>query len=202
MEQRVNFFSDLNRPVRDWMGLPFLAGLLVVVALFYGAVIVAQVLQQRSLQNELTETNEKYLDVKKNYDKLVSVQQKSIDKEIYIRRINALTAELSVTNSIVHVLMKNKQHNKGGFSSPLKALASHSEKGLWLQRIQIKGDDFMMAGSVKKPESLPAYLEKLKAEPYFEGKEFESLEIKKDPVRPKAVYQFILRSTYSDEVAP
>lgn len=199
MEQRVNFFTDLNRPVRDWLNLSFIASLLLAVLLFYSAIIAAQILQQRSLQNQLAEVRNKFSDVRNNYNKLASVQQKHVDKNVYIRRIDALTEDLSIKNSIVQALRQIQQDHTQGFVEPLKALASHPEKGLWLQRIKIRGSDLLMAGFVHQPKSLPVYLEKLKTERYFSGKTFKALEIKKGSDQPERAYRFLMRTSLDKE---
>lgn len=198
MDQRVNFFSSLDRPARDWLNLPLVAALSLAVIIVYAGVASMQLLKQRSLHRALADYNSELNDVRTNFNELVSVQQKGLDKNTYAKRINALSADLSVKNSVSKVLRNNQLENKKGFVEPLKALASHPVKGLWFKRIQIRDQEMVLIGQVQRPESFPIYLEKLKAETYFSGKQFKSMKLQQDTSQAW-VYNFVLRTSLDDE---
>lgn len=64
-----------------------------------------------------------------------------------------------------------------GAAAALDALASASLEGVWLERVEIHDMQLSVQGYARNPAQLPAYLERLQAQPSFAGQRFVSFEL-------------------------
>jgi Tfp pilus assembly protein PilN len=90
-------------------------------------------------------------------------------------------AELEVKSlqQISKVLGEGDFGNTKGYSSYLSAFARQITGGIWLTgfNIQGAGGEIAIQGSALRPELVPAYLSRLKAEPIMQGASFAALEM-------------------------
>lgn len=90
-------------------------------------------------------------------------------------------AELEVKSlkQISAVLVRGDFGNTNGYSGYMSAFARQITNGIWLTgfAIQGAGGDVSIQGSALRPESVPAYLLRLKGEPVMQGASFAALEM-------------------------
>jgi Tfp pilus assembly protein PilN len=100
-------------------------------------------------------------------------------------------AELEVKSlqQISKVLGEGGIGNTAGYSNYLSAFARQITGGIWLTgfTIQGAGSDISIQGSALRPESVPAYLGRLRSEPVMQGASFATLEMQlPKPVEDKS----------------
>jgi len=68
-----------------------------------------------------------------------------------------------------------------GYSGPLRALARRAMDGVWLTRIEFaeSGGELSLTGRASRPELVPAYLERLRAEEALRDNTFSRLEVRR-----------------------
>lgn len=102
------------------------------------------------------------------------------------RRSQLLEAEIKTTEArlrqyreAVEALKSGNFGNTRGYSEHLRALARQSVSGLWLTGFSIEGagSGIALDGRALRAELVPAYLQKLNAEPVMQGLSFSGLEI-------------------------
>jgi len=88
-----------------------------------------------------------------------------------------LFARRNMISTLDRVVVKEAE----GFSHSLVALARQKEEGLWLNSIYLGGTNqsMVLEGITTKAELVPKYLQKLRQEPSFLGKNFALFELNK-----------------------
>lgn len=94
-------------------------------------------------------------------------------------RIRLAELEVRSLQKISAVLGEGNFGNTDGYSRYLRAFARQITNGIWLTgfTIQGAGSDISLQGSALRPEAVPAYLSRLKAEPVMQGASFATLEM-------------------------
>jgi Tfp pilus assembly protein PilN len=94
-------------------------------------------------------------------------------------RIHRAELEVRSLQQISDVMLKGEFGNTNGYSGYLGAFARQITDGIWLTgfAIQGAGNEISIQGSALHPESVPAYLSRLKSEPVMQGASFASLEM-------------------------
>lgn len=90
------------------------------------------------------------------------------------RRSSEEAAKTELLNALESGALKGKQ----GYSPILNSLAKNTIEGLWLTAIEINGSDVNLAGSARKAELIPNYIEQLVNAADFGPRGYESLDIK------------------------
>jgi Tfp pilus assembly protein PilN len=90
-------------------------------------------------------------------------------------------AELEVKSlqQISQLLGEGGIGNTAGYSNYLSAFARQISGGIWLTGLTIQGagSEIAIQGSALRPESVPAYLSRLRSEPIMQGASFATLEM-------------------------
>jgi Tfp pilus assembly protein PilN len=104
-------------------------------------------------------------------------------------RLRRAELEVKSLQQISAVLGEGDFGNTAGYSAYLSAFASQITNGIWLTgfTIQGAGGDVSIQGSALRPESVPAFLSRLKNEPVMQGASFAALEMQlPKPVEDKS----------------
>ncbi|MBL8414142.1 MAG: hypothetical protein JNM42_06875 [Propionivibrio sp.] len=89
-------------------------------------------------------------------------------------------ATLSVRSDVVAMLDSGTLGNTSGFSALMSGFARHSQSDLWLTGFLLTagGTEIEIRGRLLDPSRLPAYVQRLRSEPVFQGRRFAALEMR------------------------
>lgn len=177
--QQVNLFTDAFKPPKVTLPLeqivivPVII-LLLLVALSFGlsSYLTKQKQALSLLQNKNSEMTERLsilngkAEKMRQDDGLIAANQ----------RLNkTLLARQNMISTLDRVVVKEAE----GFSHALIALARQKEDGLWLNSIILGGTNHqvVLEGLTTKADLVPRYLQKLRSEPSFLGRNFSLFEL-------------------------
>ena len=177
MSQQINLYSPIFRKQTKVFSaktmLQALAIITLVVAVFYHSIAIhTNILEirasdsSRQLQGEL--------------ERLKALGAGGTPAErarALAERKKALEARLGAHMQTLAAFDSDAAGRAEGYSEPLRALARVSVDGVWLTRIQFAKGELSLAGRAARPELVPAYLERLRAEQALRAREFGRLEV-------------------------
>jgi len=183
MSQQINLYNPIFRKQKKVFSsatmLQAFALIVLVVAVFYFAIALqTPVLEIRSAETSRQLKAE--LERLKAYGAGESPAERA--KALAERR-KGLEAALSA-NTQALAAFESEGGRVEGYAEVLRALARVSVDGVWLTRINFargKGD-VSIVGRATRPELVPTYLERLRAEQVLRGSDFSRLEV----TRPEA----------------
>jgi hypothetical protein len=177
--QQVNLYTDafkppkVKLPLEQIIVIPIIV-LLVLVGASFGlsSYLSKQKVELLSLQKKNTEMAERLViltakaEKSQQDDGLIAANQRL--NKIFIARQNMIS-------TLDRVVVKEAE----GFSHSLVALARQKEDGLWLNSIFLGGSNqsLVLEGITTKADLVPKYLQKLRQEPSFLGKNFSLFEL-------------------------
>lgn len=182
--QQVNLFTSAFKPpkvkipLEQIIAFPLLA-LVALIALSFGLssylnaekeTLAHLQTQQNKMSERLTILNKKAERLRQD-DSLIAANQ----------RLNkTLAARQQMISTLDRVVLKEAE----GFSHSLVALARQKDAGLWLTSILLGGTNNQMViqGVTTKAELVPSYLQNLRKEPSFLGKNFALFELQENEV--------------------
>ena len=178
MSQQINLYNPIFRKQKKVFSsatmLQAFALIVLVVAVFYFAVALqTPVLEIRSAETSRQLKAE--LERLKAYGAGDSPAERA--KAIAERR-KGLEAALSANNQAL-AAFESEGGRVEGYAEVLRALARVSVDGVWLTRINFargKGD-VSIVGRATRPELVPTYLERLRAEQALRVRDFSRLEV-------------------------
>jgi hypothetical protein len=89
-------------------------------------------------------------------------------------------ATLAVRSDVIAVLDSGTLGNTSGFSALMSGFARQSQTDLWLTGFVVTagGTEIEIRGRLLDPSKLPAYVQRLRSEPVFQGRRFAALEMR------------------------
>tara|TARA_R110002167_G_scaffold82484_1_gene225053 strand:- start:568 stop:1218 length:651 start_codon:yes stop_codon:yes gene_type:complete len=197
--QQVNLFTDafkppkVKLPLEQIVVIPIII-LLILVGTSFG--LSSYLTNQKDELSVLQTKNEKMT------ERLVILNEKA--KKLHQddglvaaneRLKKILTARQNMITTLDRVVVKEAE----GFSHSLVSLARQKEEGLWLNSIHLGGTNqsMVLEGITTKAELVPKYLQKLRKEPSFLGKNFALFELNKSELHGSGL-KFILKAEDSN----
>jgi len=182
MSQQINLYNPIFRKQKKVFSsatmLQAFALIVLVVAVFYFAIALqTPVLEIRSAETSRQLKAE--LERLKAYGAGESPAERA--KALAERR-KGLEAALSA-NTQALAAFESEGGRVEGYAEVLRALARVSVDGVWLTRINFargKGD-VSIVGRATRPELVPTYLERLRAEQALRARDFSRLEVTRPP---------------------
>jgi hypothetical protein len=179
MSQQINLYSPIFRKQPKVFSantmLQGVALIVVVVTVFYYIL---------SLQTSLLEIRaaESSRQLKSELERLKAygVTESAGDRaKALAERRKTLEAALAAQKQSADALASGGGGRTEGYASLLRALSRVSVDGVWLTRIQVAegSAELSIAGRATRPELVPAYLDRLRAEPALRGQQFDRLEV-------------------------
>jgi Fimbrial assembly protein (PilN) len=175
--QHINFFKELE-PAAE---VPFsarqqsllLAALLVILLMTYFVVLW----QQSALDETVTDVRADQQALTASIDILMARKKTQENNAVLLSEIAILESGVKFRRQLLVSINPKDQQGEKGFSVHLKGLARQQLEGVWFTHISLthRGEQMALQGYTKKPEYLPRYLQKLSAEPIFEGQQFSVL---------------------------
>jgi hypothetical protein len=175
-----------------------IAGLfLIVLAVLTGGVALMEWSERRAaafLQGGLA-------DRRARVEALQLEVQKHLDSTGLELRLGTVRAELESKRALSELLERGLGHASQGFSTALLGLGRQRVEGLWLTDFSLAdGDQLALRGRALSGALLLRYLERLGGESAFEGREFRTFELARDP-EAGSVLSFDVR-TDAEEPSP
>lgn len=188
MTQQINLYETRLRPCKELatarnLGIAAAVLLVVMSAL---TVYVRQDAERKSselaaLQNQLRVEQDRMTALSK------SVAERRVAPAL-VEELAKANAMLSTRKEVMGVLDSGKLGNPVGFSEFMFGFARQAQTNLWLTGFSISmgGDEIEIRGRLLDPAKLPGYVQRLSAEPVFQGRRFATLEMRSvEPELPK-----------------
>jgi hypothetical protein len=179
MSQQINLFNkQFVEKKAYFLFSDMLTGVVVVIA--GCAVLTAYLYYQVHALTKAAAEATSHLSTSGEQLKQIKVQHAHRNKDQGLEtQVQQTEKEVQALKSVLDVLKNGDIGNTEGYSAFLQALARQSMDGIWLTGFSIvgAGKEFELEGRVIKPELLPVYMNRLKAEPILQGKSFGTLEM-------------------------
>ena len=187
MSQQINLYELRLRPRHDWItgrnvGIVF--GVLLAVMIALG------VYARLGAGRAVAELNRVQSDVANAQEELVELNKALAERKIP----EALQAELDNAKSllvsrkeVLEILDSGQLGNSTGFSEILYGFARLASADLWLTgfSVTLGGQEIELRGRLLDSKKLPAYVQRLSAEPVFQGRRFATLDVRS--VEPEVI---------------
>ncbi len=181
--QQINLLqSNLRSTYRQWSAQK--AGYVLVAAVAFLSVITGVqwwLLSSKESEKQLVEQQQKdiLLEIKTISAEIARIGDDSELKKTLIQK----ESELANKNNVLLVLSGQQLGNTDGFASHLIGLSRQHIEGMWLTNLSIHqgGEKLNLQGSTFSPEHVPMYLQNLSKESSFDGVEFKTFLMQRNP---------------------
>ncbi|KAA3628779.1 MAG: hypothetical protein DWQ09_07045 [Proteobacteria bacterium] len=199
MMQQINLYQPGRHAGPSLAAANGYLAMLIIAVLLMGVYYAIGLWQFNQARQEVARLEIKNGELSNQRDTLseqVQQMQPSVALETEVSR---LEGDLEAKRKVQKLLNGDTAGNRAGFSQHLEGLARHPLKGLWLTGVSIEngGRQLGLRGNALSAELLPRYLETLRDEAAFAGREFRSLNMNR-PVQDSTSIEFQLR-TLADE---
>jgi hypothetical protein len=183
MTQQINLFQPALREPVPLFGARAMVRTLGVVLLGLAVVYAWAWLQVDMLEGEARELARSRDAAEARLTELQTRLPKREQDAALALRLDALEAELDQARMLMAVLSKGAFGNSFGLSPYLVGFARQHVAGTWLTRVEIAegGSHIGVEGHAQAPELVPVYVQRLAAEPVFDGKVFSQLQLDRAP---------------------
>lgn len=187
MRQNINLYQPIFRKQEKvFSAKTMLQGAALVLAgltLFYAYALY----QTRSLEGQLArfeQQRQQSLQQLEQISRLHPPREKSAALE---EAVDQARREYQATQQVVARLADRRQGNNAGFSAHLEGLARQRLEQTWLRQIHLEqgGEAVVLIGSTYQPEQVPQYLQRLAAEPSYQGKTFSTFSLQRAEKAPR-----------------
>ena len=214
MSQQINLYEARLRPSRDPLtGRRLLGALVLLLVLIAVAGTLARYGAERSeadlraVQAELTASQEQLTALTKTF----AARQVPAALQAQIEQTKA---PLAARQAAMALIDAGQIGDREGFSAILTGFARQASNDLWLTgfTVSLGGREIEIRGRALDAAGLPAYIQRLSAEPSFKGRRFAALDMQRvdpasdkpgegaAPTLPRHV-EFVLRSAGLAEAA-
>ena len=179
MSQQINLFNPIFlRQKKHFSAVTMVQALgvivLAVLGLYLYSLFEFRGLKQESIKvmAQLTTTQQQLAKVTAEY----APRKKNPAQEEALKKAQA---ELDALKLAMTRLKQDEFGDRKGYSDYLRAFARQIVNGLWLTGFSIRGAGSAIGiqGRTLQPESVPAYMNRLKQETVLQGKSFATLEM-------------------------
>lgn len=188
MSQQINLYEARLRPRVLVLTGKRLAGALVVVLLLSGGAAVAARWHADQRKAEAVRVLKTVKELQERQDTLAKqMADRKIPPALQLELDNA-KAILSVRKDVVAMLDSGRLGQTGGFSPIMLGFARQTGSDWWLTGFAIGfgGQEIEIRGKVLDAGKLPAYVQRLSADPAFRGRRFAALTMNSvDPAEAK-----------------
>lgn len=187
MSQQINLLDPSLRPRRDWLRFNIVAPAALSCMMLVAVASVLLRTEQRGLQiqeaagsAQLKATQERVQAIAK------SIGQQASDPRL-VAESEMIASGINQRLEVLDLLEKGRDPGLR-FSEALRGLARQSMDGLWLTAFATGGDNLEIHGRMLDPALLSIYIRHLNAEPAFQGRRFDALDVQEAaPPQPQQV---------------
>ena len=179
MSQQINLYEARLRP-RHELATARNLGICTLVLLMLMTTLSLWVRAEASRKSETASALQKHL--AEEQEKLTSLTrlfaQRQVSPGLIAERERTKTM-LAASEEVIKVLDSGMLGNTEGFSGVMTGFARQSQTDLWLTGFRVTGSgEIEIQGRLLDPEKLPAYVQRLRSEPVFQGRRFATLEMR------------------------
>lgn len=179
LRQHINFYTELDRkqePLLSARQIAFaLLAFLVLMALPYASVYFSYT----KIDRELAVLKQEHGQIKKQLDAANKTRDDLLKDTRYKVQIDKAQRELNFKQRVLSKVSRPENRSFNGFAQYLLGLARQHIQGMWLTVISLQesGRVVSMQGRALEPELIPQYIQGLRAEDVFAGKQFRDFSV-------------------------
>lgn len=179
--QQVNLYTDAFKPLRVKLPLEQIIAIPIIVLLILVGISFGLSSYMTNQKEELSGLQKKNQEMTERIAVLSAKAEKLHQDDGLVAANERLNKMLFARRNMISTLDRVVVKESEGFSHSLVALARQKEEGLWLNSIYLGGTNqsMVLEGITTKAELVPKYLQKLRQEPSFLGKNFALFELNK-----------------------
>ncbi len=183
MKQRINLYQPTLREPAPLFGARAMLRTIVAVLAGLGIVYAWALVQVGLLEHEARDLAVARDAAEQRLAELRMHLPKRVPDPALAARVAAQHEDLQRTRRLMAALSEGSFGNSFGLSPYLVGFARQHVAGTWLTRVDIAagGTQIGIEGQAQAPEFVPLYVQRLAAEPVFEGKVFSHLELDRAP---------------------
>lgn len=180
MKNRVNLYHASIQPKLQLLTLSSVIVIWLVVTLLCSFLYFYMTSEQQKLQSEVT-----VLVGNKQQQKILVSELKSALENIKIdlglvEKVEEKQKLIRLKQRVLNELAGQEDLKSIGFSKLMIDLANHSQRELWLTRINLNGTSVVMEGAATDSFIVPKWLGLLGKTDYFKGQEFSNTRLYRD----------------------
>lgn len=179
MTQQINLYDATLRPARDFLSLPNLA-LAMVAALLLTVALAVFGMMRGSDELRHFKAAEARLRQAQEQLTVLAVQQANRKPDPALgEALEATRQKLAAKQDILNRLKAGDFGDRQGFHAYFQGLAAVAADGLWLTGFAVEagGKALEIRGRMLGESALPRYVEALRRQPAFAGREFSALNV-------------------------
>jgi len=184
VKQQINLYQPTLREPAPLFGASAMLRTVLAVLVGLGLVYAWALVQVGLLEHESRELVVARDVAEQALTELRTRLPKRIPDPALAARAAAQQEDLQQTRRLMAALSEGSFGNNFGLSPYLVGFARQHVAGTWLTRVDVAagGTQIGIEGQAQAPEFVPLYVQRLAAEPVFEGKVFSQLELDRAPV--------------------
>lgn len=183
MKQQINLYQPSLRDAPPLFGARAMLRTVLAVLVGLAAVYAWALLQVGMLEREARELAIARDAAEQRLEELRTQLPKRVPDPALAARAADQHEDLQQTRRLMAALSEGSFGNNFGLSPYLVGFARQHVAGTWLTRVDIAagGTQIGIEGQAQAPEFVPLYVQRLAAEPVFEGKVFSQLKLDRAP---------------------
>ncbi|HMM78066.1 MAG TPA: hypothetical protein PJ986_20365 [Gammaproteobacteria bacterium] len=183
MKQQINLYQPKLREPAPLFGARAMLRTVAAVLAGLGLVYAWAVVQVGLLEREARQLVLARDAAEQRFTELRTHLPKRVPDPALAARAAEQNEDLQQTRRLMAALSEGSFGNNFGLSPYLVGFARQHVAGTWLTRVEIAagGTQIGIEGQAQAPEFVPLYVQRLAAEPVFEGKVFSQLKLDRAP---------------------
>ncbi len=197
--QQVNLYTDAFKPLKVKLPLEQIIAIPIIILMILVGVSFGLSSYLSDQEEELASLQKKNVAMVERLSILKAKAEKTHQDDGLIAANQRLNKMLIARQNMISTLDRVVVKEAEGFSHSLVALARQKEEGLWLNSIYLGGTNqsMVLEGVTTKAELVPKYLQKLRQESSFLGKNFALFELNKNELNNSGL-KFTLKAEDSN----
>ena len=124
---------------------------------------------------------------------------RSPDPEL-VRKVDEMMNAHQASLELLQLIDDTQLGNRSGLGEHLTGLARQNLSSVWLRRVRVGagGEQLLLEGSSTRAADVPLYLQRLKEQDIFAGREFEHLQLSRSDQNSPSI-DFLLQTTVEDK---
>ncbi|MBD1391081.1 PilN domain-containing protein [Neiella sp. HB171785] len=149
-------------------------------------------------EQELVEANRVKNGLNQQHQNLMSAHKaRTVSAELTVA-LEQAQREIRIKQQLLKLVADGERSQAKPYSTLMRDLASINEPRLWLQAIQINGDQLAISGLASDAEAVPAWLSQVGAKSYLSNQTFNQLTI----AEQEHLHSFTIRSQPDNQSSP
>jgi Tfp pilus assembly protein PilN len=181
VKQRIDLYLPRFQPAQLSREVKIL---FIAIASVFGIFLVTTVvliLMKSSLENDVVIKKQEQIELNEALARAIS-QIPNVTADLNL--INRIAREKRVfkkNQKVIAYLYQNTINEGENFTGLVDQLAQQTVKNVWLDKFQVlnQGQDVQLFGYAKTPKQVSQYMKMLGAQPSYDGRNFQQIQIKK-----------------------